>query len=208
MSMRARVRNGFCAETESTIVSLGNRFWALQIRDSDCPRYRILFNLSSESSSNLRKEKDTQRYFDLYDQRFSTRWISRLYPYFDELIFVKEINRIYRLVACAASGTKISMHRFRRRSKEKPRLRLFHRSEWVFICSPLVRPVFPHCAPRPEDLEGRLLSATVNDRKILRGSRRRRELAKRYSWFRLRWKSLGIRWPADPHFHLVLLPIL
>lgn len=90
-----------------TIVSLGNRFWALQIRDSDCPRYRILFNLSS--SSNLRKEINTQRYFDLYDQRFSTRWISRLYPYFDELIFVKEINRtILRLVACAASGTKIS----------------------------------------------------------------------------------------------------
>lgn len=89
------------------------------------------------------------------------------------------------------------MHRFRRRSKEKPRLRLFHRSEWVFICSPLVRPVFPHCAPRPEDLEGRLLSATVNDRKMLRGSRRRRELAKRYSWFD------GSHWVFDdPQTHI------
>lgn len=46
------------------------------------------------------RNKDTQRYFDLYDQRFSTRWISRLYPYFDELIFVKEINRIPTSCVC------------------------------------------------------------------------------------------------------------
>lgn len=36
-----------------------------------------------------------------------------------------------------------------------------------FYDSPLVRPVFPHCAACPEDLEGRSPPAAVNDQKIL-----------------------------------------